>query len=167
MQDHAAAREALINLLHNPRMSTADLLRVVMLYNLRYQKAASNATNEFIEMLMERGASPDQVAMIRRLIEYAGADRRSFDLFGNRDTMARMCSFIRQPLKDVKNVYTQHTPLLRRILDQALAADRFLCGRGHLPGGDDGAAAQRSARAVRRTSAARGYQPSQLRQLSQ
>lgn len=43
----------------------------------------------------------------------AGSARRSFDIFENRDTMARMRSFIKQPLKDVKNVYTQHTPLLQ------------------------------------------------------
>jgi len=32
-----------------------------------------------------------------------------------------MRNFINQPLKDVKNVYTQHTPLLQQILENLFA----------------------------------------------
>lgn len=120
-QDHSAAREAVVNLLHNPRICLDDLLRVVILYHLRYEQAASNSTKEFLELLLERGASSDHVHMVQRMIEYGGAQRRSFDLFENKDTMARMRNFIKQPLKDVKNVYTQHTPLLKKILELTIS----------------------------------------------
>ena len=67
--------QAVVNLLHNPRISVDDLLKVVLLYHLRYEQAASNATKEFIEMLLERGASREHVQMIERMIMYGGAER--------------------------------------------------------------------------------------------
>eukprot|EP00656_Telonema_subtile_P004761 TRINITY_DN12171_c0_g1_i2.p1 TRINITY_DN12171_c0_g1~~TRINITY_DN12171_c0_g1_i2.p1 ORF type:complete len:526 (-),score=138.87 TRINITY_DN12171_c0_g1_i2:205-1782(-) len=120
-QDHTSAREAVINMLHNPRISKGDLLRVMLLYHLRYEKAASNSSSEFIDLYLERGGTAEEIQLLDKILRYGGADRRSFDLFENENTMARMRSFIKQPLKDVKNVYTQHTPLLKKVLELALS----------------------------------------------
>jgi len=120
-QDHNAAKEALLNMLHNPRVSRGDVLRLMLLYHLRYERSASNGIQEFINEYLERGGTQEEVQLIQKMIEYGGSERRSFDLFENENTMARMRQFIKQPLKDVKNVYTQHTPLLSQVLRQTLA----------------------------------------------
>lgn len=120
-QDHASACEQVANLLHNPRVSPGDALRLVLLYNLRYEATAGNALREFMDQLHEKGLNSSEISLIKKMVSYGGAAKRSFDLFENRDTMARMRSFINQPLKDVKNVYTQHTPLLQQILQGLFA----------------------------------------------
>lgn len=120
-QDHSAAKEALTNMLHNPRVSKGDVLRLMLLYHLRYERSASNGIKEFMSEYVERGGSQEEVQLVEKMVQYGGSERRSFDLFENENTMARMRQFIKQPLKDVKNVYTQHTPLLRQILQTTLA----------------------------------------------
>jgi len=121
-QDHAAACEQVANMLHNPRVSPTDALRLVMLYNLRYENNTANALQEFMDLLSEKGLDAGELALVQKAAHYGGMARRSFDIFENKDTMARMRSFIKQPLKDIKNVYTQHTPLLQEILRDLFAS---------------------------------------------
>jgi len=116
-QDHASACEQVANLLHNPRVTPADALRLVLLYHLRYEQNTTNQLREFKDLLKDRGVQPPELAMVAKLMRFAGGQKRSFDIFENRDTMARLRSFVKQPLKDIKNVYTQHTPLLGQILN--------------------------------------------------
>lgn len=98
-QDHASACEEVGNLLHNPRVSPGDALRLVLLYHLRYEQNTGNALGSFMEQLAEKGLDSAELSMVKKLITYGGMARRSFDLFENRDTIARMRSFINQPLK--------------------------------------------------------------------
>ena len=79
-QDHATAVEQIANLLHNPRVSSGDALRLVLLYNLRYENNASNNMGEFIEKLKEKGLDSAELSLIKKMTSYAGLAKRSIYL---------------------------------------------------------------------------------------
>ena len=80
-QDHATAVEQIANLLHNPRVSSGDALRLILLYNLRYENNSGNNMPEFIEKLKEKGLDSAELSLIKKMTAYAGQAKRSFDLF--------------------------------------------------------------------------------------
>ncbi|XP_027339269.1 vacuolar protein sorting-associated protein 45 homolog isoform X2 [Abrus precatorius] len=103
-----AAFEAVTNLLNNESISDVDQLRLVMLYALRYEKDSPVQLMQLFNKLASRSAKykPGQ----------AGVDKRTGDLFGNRDLM-NIARNMARGLKGVENVYTQHQPLLFQVME--------------------------------------------------
>ena len=80
-------------MLHNPRVSRGDVLRLMLLYHLRYERSASNGIQEFINeylvrqahltcaplktsyVVQERGGTQEEVQLIQKMIEYGGSER--------------------------------------------------------------------------------------------
>ncbi|KAL6067570.1 vacuolar protein sorting-associated protein 45 [Balamuthia mandrillaris] len=120
-QDHAAAVKKLSSMLENPKITKEDCLKLVMLYALRYEENSSNKITQFIEKLFDCGLDEDQVGLISALTAYAGASQRSGDLFGNSNLLRIARSSIRRGLKGIDNIYTEHQPLLRDILESVMA----------------------------------------------
>ena len=71
-QDHASACEQVANLLHNPRVSPGDALRLVLLYNLRYESSAGNALREFTDLLHEKGLDSSELSLLKKMTSYGG-----------------------------------------------------------------------------------------------
>lgn len=65
-----------------------------MLYALRFESTA-NALEQLLDKLKQRGVSARQIAVIRTLVNYAGAKRRQNDLFGNQSAMEMTKRFIK------------------------------------------------------------------------
>ena len=57
--------------------------------------------------------------LISTLLHYGGDAARTGDLFGNKNWMASFKSTIARGLQGAVNVYTQHKPVLREIIDKA------------------------------------------------
>eukprot|EP01130_Rhizamoeba_saxonica_P016526 TRINITY_DN7659_c0_g1_i1.p1 TRINITY_DN7659_c0_g1~~TRINITY_DN7659_c0_g1_i1.p1 ORF type:complete len:560 (-),score=113.59 TRINITY_DN7659_c0_g1_i1:63-1742(-) len=93
------------------------LLRLVMLYNLRYEDNPIGMT-EFKEQLLASGLSVEKISILRSIKGYAGANKRSreVDLFQNNDILSIARGSIKRGLMGVTNIYTQHESLLLRIL---------------------------------------------------
>ncbi|KAK1275537.1 hypothetical protein QJS04_geneDACA023269 [Acorus gramineus] len=124
-----AAFEAVINLLNNESISDVDRLRLVMLYALRYEKESSVQLMQLFNKLSSLSAKYKPGVMIiffffflmeKQLVQFllkqAGVDKRTGDLFGNRDLL-NIARNMARGLKGVENVYTQHQPLLFQTME--------------------------------------------------
>eukprot|EP00659_Diplonema_papillatum_P011307 gene11307-17371_t len=98
---------------------TKDLVRLVMLYMLRWERSKDNQIGRFKNLLKSRGITSDEEEALDQVLEYGGAAKRASDLFDDK----KFTSILRQAVKglqDVENVYTQHEPLLKRTLRDIL-----------------------------------------------
>lgn len=110
-----AAFEAVTNLLNNESVSDIDRLRLVMLYALRYEKDSPVQLMQLFNKLASR--SPKyKPGLVQFLLKQAGVDKRTGDLYGNRDLLNYALNMARG-LKGVENVYTQHQPLLFQTME--------------------------------------------------
>ncbi|XP_057449525.1 vacuolar protein sorting-associated protein 45 homolog [Lotus japonicus] len=110
-----AAFEAVTNLLNNESISDVDRLRLVMLYALRYEKDSPVQLMQLFNKLASRSAKY-KPGLVQFLLKQAGVDKRTGDLYGNRDLM-NIARNMARGLKGVENVYTQHQPLLFQVME--------------------------------------------------
>ncbi|KAJ7959245.1 vacuolar protein sorting 45 [Quillaja saponaria] len=110
-----AAFEAVTNLLSNESISDIDRLRLVMLYALRYEKESPVQLMQLFNKLASRSAKY-KPGLVQFLLKQAGIDKRTGDLFGNRDLL-NIARNMARGLKGVENVYTQHQPLLFQTME--------------------------------------------------
>ncbi|KAA8546526.1 hypothetical protein F0562_002735 [Nyssa sinensis] len=110
-----AAFEAVTNLLNNESVSDIDRLRLVMLYALRYEKESPVQLMQLFNKLASQ--SPKyKPGLVQFMLKQAGVDKRTGDLYGNRDLLNIALNMARG-LKGVENVYTQHQPLLFQTME--------------------------------------------------
>ncbi|XP_055833150.1 vacuolar protein sorting-associated protein 45 homolog isoform X1 [Solanum dulcamara] len=110
-----AAFEAVTNLLNNDNISDVDRLRLVMLYALRYEKESPVQLMQLFNKLASQ--SPKyKPGLVQFLLKQAGVDKRTGDLYGNRDLL-NIARNMARGLKGVENVYTQHQPLLFQTME--------------------------------------------------
>ncbi|CAL0305467.1 unnamed protein product [Lupinus luteus] len=110
-----AAFEALTNLLNNESILDVDRLRLVMLYALRYEKDSPVQLMQLFNKLASQSAKY-KPGLVQFLLKQAGVDKRTGDLFGNRDLM-NIARNMARGLKGIENVYTQHQPLLFQTME--------------------------------------------------
>ncbi|CAM8999120.1 unnamed protein product [Rhodiola kirilowii] len=110
-----AAFEAVTNLLNNESVSDIDRLRLVMLYALRYEKESPVQLMQLFNKLASRSAKY-KPGLVQFLLKQAGVDKRTGDLFGNRDLL-NIARNMARGLKGIENVYTQHQPLLLQTIE--------------------------------------------------
>ncbi|XP_052203205.1 vacuolar protein sorting-associated protein 45 homolog isoform X2 [Diospyros lotus] len=113
-----AAFEAVTNLLNNESVSDVDRLRLVMLYALRYEKESPVQLMQLFNKLASH--SPEyKPGLVQFLLKQAGVDKRTGDLFGNRDLL-NIARNMARGLKGVENVYTQHQPLVFQTMESII-----------------------------------------------
>nr|VDD62824.1 unnamed protein product [Brassica oleracea] len=106
---------AVTDLLNNENVSEIDRLRLVMLYALRYEKENPVQLMQLFNKLASR--SPKyKPGLVQFLLKQASVEKRTGDLFGNRDLM-NIARNMARGLKGVENVYTQHQPLLFQTME--------------------------------------------------
>ncbi|KAM4070347.1 hypothetical protein ACJW30_12G159200 [Castanea mollissima] len=81
-----ATFEAVTNLLNNESVSDIDRLRLVMLYALRYKKESPVQLMQIFNKLASRSAKY-KPGLVQFILKQAGVDKRTGDLFGNRDLL--------------------------------------------------------------------------------
>lgn len=111
----AAAFEAVTNLLNNESVSDIDRLRLVMLYAVRYEKESPVQLMQLFNKLASKSAKY-KPGLVQFLLKQAGVDKRTGDLYGNRDLL-NIARNMARGLKGVENVYTQHQPLLFQTME--------------------------------------------------
>lgn len=85
-----------------------DLLRLAMIYHLRYEKAGAKSRTEELQLIGRHIPT-----FIRKLRDYYGSESPTGPLFPGGNVMQSVVSFVKG-LSDERNIYTQHEPLLRR-----------------------------------------------------
>lgn len=113
--NQAVAFEAVLNLVNNEKAADIDRVRLVMLYALRFERESPQSVEQLISRLSAR-TSKHKAALVHTLLKQAGFDKRTGDLFGNRDLFNKARTLARG-LKGVENVYTQHQPLLAQTIE--------------------------------------------------
>ena len=115
--DHAAE---LMEMVNSPSVTQVDGLRLVMLYALRYETAAPEKVEQVKRALMAaKGLSAGDLAMVDVMLRYGGVGARAGDLFSNKSTTAKLASSLRRGLRGVDNVYTQHEPAFKALVEDA------------------------------------------------
>ncbi|KAL9986476.1 hypothetical protein ACROYT_G000631 [Oculina patagonica] len=115
--DHSSALQNIRRQLANENVSELDMIRMVSLYALRYEKHSSNDVGGLLNLLSRRGVSEQYKKLVTALVQYGGRNVRSSDLFGQNKTPLSLTRRFFKGLKGVENIYTQHTPLLSETLD--------------------------------------------------
>ncbi|EDO39542.1 predicted protein [Nematostella vectensis] len=115
--DHSAALQNIRRLMANDKVSELDLLRVVMIYALRYERHTNNDVSTLVNMLARRGVGEQYKRLVPAIVQYAGRSVRGSDLFGQNKTPLSLTRKILKGLKGVENIYTQHAPLLSETID--------------------------------------------------
>eukprot|EP00906_Rhabdomonas_costata_P020479 RCo029812 len=133
--DHTAHYEKLLTLMRDPKYDPNDLLRLVLIYALRYQKRSEgNHVGQFRDALASRNLSSDRLALIDAMLKYAGT---SLKLFEKEGTVRNVITNLAKGFKDVNNVYTQHEPAIKGVLQQVsrsnLSLEQFPFLPGYLP----------------------------------
>ncbi|KAK7841300.1 vacuolar protein sorting-associated protein 45 like protein [Quercus suber] len=86
-----------------------------MLYALRYEKESPVQLMQLFNKLASRSAKY-KPGLVQFVLKQAGVDKRTGDLFGNRDLL-NIARNMARGLKGVENVYTQHQPLLFQTME--------------------------------------------------
>lgn len=114
--EHSQQLQRIKKIIGDERTSINDVLKLVALYALRYERHANCDTSSLLQMIKARGG---QTHIIPSLIEYAGTHMRQGELFN----LVRITDAVKltrnliKGLKGVENVFTQHTPLLKETLE--------------------------------------------------
>ncbi|XP_010245811.1 PREDICTED: vacuolar protein sorting-associated protein 45 homolog [Nelumbo nucifera] len=110
-----ATFEAVTNFLNDESVSDIDCLRLVMLYALRFEKENPLQIMQLFNKLSSR-SSKYKPGLVQFLLKQAGVDKRTGDLYGNRDLL-NIARNMARGLKGIENVYTQHQPLLFQTME--------------------------------------------------
>lgn len=124
LEQDIACREAesehhaeIMKLLTHPKVTKSDKLRLVLLYSLRYEETSDKGLPAMKAALVKAGVQNEGIHLITAAKEYAGAARRSMDVFSNRSFLAKATNTVRRGIGGVENVYTQHEPVLVQTID--------------------------------------------------
>ncbi|CAF4334058.1 unnamed protein product, partial [Adineta steineri] len=107
-------------LIKDDKIRDLDILRLLSLYALRYEQHASNELNTLKhDAQKHRRLSEKYTQYLQAIVEYGGLKFRQADLFNTQTPMAITRQFIRG-LRGVDNVYAQHVPLIKDLIEQLL-----------------------------------------------
>lgn len=68
-----------------PEISTEDATRLLLLYAIRYEKHSQNEIKQLSSLLRE--TRKQQTQIVDAMLQYAGATKRSSDLFGDSSSL--------------------------------------------------------------------------------
>ena len=68
-------------------------------------------------MIRSAPLSAPQSELVSSVLGYGGAAKRGSDLYGDRSWLRKVQKNVKQGLKGVDNVYTQHSPLLLQTIE--------------------------------------------------
>eukprot|EP00518_Triparma_eleuthera_P004059 CAMPEP_0182463604 /NCGR_PEP_ID=MMETSP1319-20130603/7751_1 /TAXON_ID=172717 /ORGANISM="Bolidomonas pacifica, Strain RCC208" /LENGTH=591 /DNA_ID=CAMNT_0024663171 /DNA_START=336 /DNA_END=2106 /DNA_ORIENTATION=- len=113
---HSEHLRGLVERLSGAGVKAPDKLRLGLLYALRYE--ATGNVPMVKGHMSQGGVTPDKVSLVDSLLRYAGSASRGKGLYGKRDFFGKIQSAV-QGIQGVQNVYSQHVPLARELVDQA------------------------------------------------
>jgi len=116
------AVSALEEYFKKPGLYNDDLLRLVILFALRYETHKEMRPNlvQFIAALKSRGVADSEIRSIEVVMRYGGAGSRRteplFD-FNKGDIFNIIRNHFDKGLAGVNNIYTQHKPMIHKIIE--------------------------------------------------
>ncbi|CAF0966223.1 unnamed protein product [Adineta steineri] len=118
--DHNDIVQKIKHLIKDEKIRDEDIVRLLCLYALRYEYHGNNEINTLRkEAHKSRQLSEKYNQFIEAILDYGGKKFRQADLFNTQSSMAITRQFIRG-MRGVDNVYAQHIPLIKDLLEQLL-----------------------------------------------
>lgn len=115
--NHSSSLQRLQQLLTNPKIRAQDMLRLTLLYALKFETHSNNDIVGLTRKLKGK-VSDEDLGLVKAILKFGGVKKRKSDLFGM-DPVAVTKRFMKG-LQGVENIYTQHTPWLKNILEDIL-----------------------------------------------
>eukprot|EP01061_Rhynchopus_euleeides_P003596 TRINITY_DN12870_c0_g1_i4.p1 TRINITY_DN12870_c0_g1~~TRINITY_DN12870_c0_g1_i4.p1 ORF type:complete len:538 (+),score=237.67 TRINITY_DN12870_c0_g1_i4:107-1720(+) len=113
--------ERLLEMIDNDMIYTADVLRLVLLYMIRWERNPNAQIDRVRDALnAKRTLNTKQEGALAQCLGYGGEVQRASDLFDEK----KFTSIIKKAVKgmqDVENVYTQHEPILKKTIQAAVS----------------------------------------------
>jgi len=100
-------------------ISINNKVRLVALYNLRYERHPQNALPVLLDLLSVGGVPQNHVNTVKNLLRYNSTLQHQELVFESESIFSRARSGFKG-LKGVENVYTQHTPRLEQTLNHLI-----------------------------------------------
>jgi len=99
-----------------------EMIKLVLLYAIRYEDYPANEYENLRDVLQQREKLSDRQKMAMDAIyRYGGRRARSGELFGQKNSVMGLVRDFKKGLRGVENVYTQHKPYLRTVLEQVIS----------------------------------------------
>jgi len=117
--DHKEMLRNVTELVQKESTTIEDATRLVMLFTLRFEQSHSTSVRSVIGLLRKKGGERE-ARLVQNLQRYAGQNVRKGDLFGDQEVSNNITGKLFKGLKGVENVYTQHSPLLKKVLDDCI-----------------------------------------------
>eukprot|EP00796_Vickermania_ingenoplastis_P004986 gene4986-3581_t len=110
-----------LEVVQDPQTDVDDALRVAMLYGLHYEKTSGNELGRIRVELQNRRCPTEKLALLDSLLKHGGEEYRIHNLFkqSTGHLFKSVAKAVGQFGKEVQNVLTGHTPLLRKLINRA------------------------------------------------
>lgn len=103
------------------KVSNNDAVRLVMLYALKYQDHSNSDITGLVDALKKKGVPHQSYEMVYRVLEYSLMQGEATNTnIVTQKAVVKITKRIFKDLKGVENVYTQHSPVLKDILEDLL-----------------------------------------------
>lgn len=122
LESHANDYRMLQEFIGKPSIDIDHKIRLLTLYGLRYERSPQNNLPALISLLQQQhGIDQSRVNNVSCIMRYAGAENRQEDILSNASILSKGKTIFRG-VQGVENVYTQHTPWLKEILDACVTS---------------------------------------------
>ena len=118
--NHSEALQHVKKLLTSDRITHLDAARLVMLYILKYERHSSNDIAGLLDMLSRKNV-PDHLRRVSAsILSYSNANINGVHHQSLSESPIAATRKLLRGLKGVENIFTQHLPMLREILENLL-----------------------------------------------
>ena len=117
--DHKEMLRKISDIIQREKVTLEDATRLSMLFALRFEQSQSSSVRTVLGLLRKKGGERE-ARLVQNLQRFAGQNVRKGNLFDHEITTKNITGKLFKGLKGVENVYTQHSPLLKEILDDCV-----------------------------------------------
>nr|CAG4649208.1 EOG090X03QA [Scapholeberis mucronata]SVE93528.1 EOG090X03QA [Scapholeberis mucronata] len=119
-EEHSHSLQKIRRLVASEQVRDHDAARLVFLYAIRYNKHPNKDINSLLELLRRRGTPDRLVESVDNMVKYANTGETINSSILTSKDMTKITEKIFKGLKGVENVFTQHTPVLKDIMENLM-----------------------------------------------
>nr|SVE88547.1 EOG090X03QA [Daphnia sinensis]SVE89172.1 EOG090X03QA [Daphnia sinensis]SVE91048.1 EOG090X03QA [Daphnia sinensis]SVE91673.1 EOG090X03QA [Daphnia sinensis] len=116
-EEHTQSLTKIRKLLVTDQIRDLDAARLVFLYAIRYHKHPSKDIVGLVDLLRRRGTPVRLIDCVEGILRYASSGETAGSSILTTKDVTKITEKIFKGLKGVENVFTQHSPVLKEILD--------------------------------------------------
>nr|CAG4646143.1 EOG090X03QA [Macrothrix elegans] len=115
--EHSQSLQKIRRLLSSDQVKDLDAARLVFLYAIRYNKHSNNDVTGLVESLRRRGTPDKYIELVEPIVRYSSSGETTSSSILTTKDVTKITDKIFKGLKGIENVFTQHTPVMKDILE--------------------------------------------------